>query len=97
MISVAKPWSQILSTEREDSEAAYRALVALGNVVSPYCSIFVRPTVAHICTQAYATTSSSNPLSGSQSEQAKQAVTSLATTFSEDRIKVMATAVRGLL
>ncbi|TCD70923.1 hypothetical protein EIP91_000829 [Steccherinum ochraceum] len=69
---------EILATERTDSEAAYRALVALGNVV-------------------FTASSTSNPLSSPQAEQAKQILANLPLAFNEDRMRAMAAGIRSLL
>ena len=98
----------MLEAEKNDSEATYRALVALGNTVrrSRHCLIFTlhpQHVFTHACgswvpiAQVYAAKQHSVPLDSAQVSSVRRVLGDLPVAFPEDRIRKMAGAINGML
>jgi hypothetical protein len=78
-----------LQSEKSDSEAVYRALVGLGNVVSLIISD-MRPSKSadHFCGQVHAAKKNNVPMESGQRHAIQQCIRTLpAATVAEDRIR----------
>ena len=100
--------TQILQSEKTEGEAAYRALVALGDIVSsasPSSAVPRTPLTVVLChgmrrdahTQAFASKEQSRPLTAEQQAAARQVLSTLPSTFQEARIRDVSKEVSALL
>lgn len=92
---------QILELETSDAEAVYRALVALGNVVSIFpLSLVSLSGHAHtscLGTQLHSSRSQTSPLDGAQSGQVGNCLRALPKTFPDERIQAVTKEIIALL
>lgn len=88
--------AQVLGSESTESEAVYRALVAIGNVVG-LVAIDLDIQIAKSLFQAYAAKQSGSPLGSDETAQLKPLLRSAASTFPEDRIRSISAEIFMLL
>lgn len=87
---------KILNNEKEDNETGYRALVALGNIVSLTIPLSAVALLTFVCLQIY-TAKRQGSLSDVAAAAYKPVLTSVVTAFPEERVKSLVQEIKNLL